>query len=137
MTEIIVVTLAGAVGYFIVGWIVFELILGKFTAKDMTKAVGFMKSDEESSLLWIFVSCVAYSLLITILLSQWIGNTTLIDGFIIGATIGGLISIMTSTYWWASSHLFSNFRPIIVDVVAAILTVGFMGMIISLTLNLL
>ncbi len=136
MIEIIIATLAGAVGYFIIGWIVFELILGKFMAKNMTTAVGFMKSDEESSLLWIFVSCLAYSLLITLLLSQWIGQTTLIDGLLIGATIGGLISVMTSTYWWGSSHLFSNFKPIVADVFAAVITVGFMGVVISFTLNL-
>ena len=137
MLEIIVATLTGAIGYFIIGWIVFEFILGKFMAHNMTTVSGFMKSDEESSLLWIFVSCLAYSLLITILLSQWIGNTTVIDGFILGATIGALISVMTNTYRWASSHLFSNFKPIIADVIAAILTVSFMGMVTSFTLNVL
>jgi hypothetical protein len=137
MIEIIIASLAGAIGYFIIGWIVFEFILGTFMSNHMTKAVGFLKNEQDSSLLWIFVSCLAYSLMLTILLSRWIGETTVGDGFVVGATIGGLISIMTSTYWWATSNLFSNFKPIIADVIAAIVTVGCMGMIISFTLNLL
>ena len=127
MIEIILATIAGAVGYFIIGWVFFELLLGKFMSANMTKAEGFMKSDEESSLLWLFVSCVAYSLLLTLLFTEWTETTSILEGVVIGGAVGGLISVMTSTYWWGTSHLFTNFKPIVADIFAAVITVGFMG----------
>ena len=136
MIEIVLATLSGAVGYFVIGWVFFELLLGKFMSANMTKACGFKKNDEEASMLWIFISCIAYSLMLTILFTQWTDTTTLFEGLLIGSTMGGLISVMTSTYWWATSHLFSNLRPIIADVIAAVITVGFMGGTIVWALNL-
>lgn len=136
MLEIITATVLGAIGYFIIGWFVFEFILGKFMAAHMTTAPGFKKSDAESSLVWIFISCLAYSLLFTVLFTQWTETNTLGEGVLIGGFIGGMISIMTSTYWYATSHLFINFKPIIADVVAAVVTVGVMGAVISFVLGL-
>ncbi|MBX9906348.1 hypothetical protein K2X96_00445 [Patescibacteria group bacterium] len=136
MLEIITATALGAVGYFIIGWFVFEFALGKFMANNMTSAQGFKKSDAESSLIWLFISCVAYSLLLTILFTQWTETNTLAEGVLIGGFIGGMISIMTSTYWYATSHLFNNFKPIIADIIAAVATVGFMGGVISFALGL-
>jgi hypothetical protein len=134
--EIIFATLGGAFVYFIAGWIAFELVLGKFTSAHMTKAIGFFKTDEDSSLVWIFVSCVAYSLLLSILFVQWIGTVNFVEGFVIGALIGGLISVMTSTYWWGTSYLFSNYKPIIADIFAAVITVGLMGGAIAFVIDL-
>ena len=67
---------------------------------------------------------------------KWTNTSTLLEGLIIGAFVGGLISVMTSTYWWGTSHLFNNYKPIIVDFFAAILTVSLMGGAIAMTINL-
>jgi hypothetical protein len=137
MIELLVAALVGAVCYFVVGWLVFELILGKYMSANMVQVPGFLKSDKESSMMWLFVSCTSYSLLLTLVFTQWTTTSTSIEGATIGAVVGGLISVMTSTYWWATSHLFSNFKPILADVVAAMITVGLMGGVIAGTIGLL
>jgi hypothetical protein len=44
-----------------------------------------------------------------------------------GVTIGILVAIMTNTYWYSTTHFFKSLTPILVDVIAAALTVGFIG----------
>jgi hypothetical protein len=131
ITEITISTIVGAVAYFIIGWVVFELLLGKLMSANMINLPGFIKKHKESNLIWLFISCAAYSFLLATLFALWTGTTTLTEGMIIGTLIGGCISIMTSTYWWATSHLFSNFKPIFADFLAAMITVGVMGGIVA------
>jgi hypothetical protein len=132
MIKIILPTVAGAFVYFIAGWVVFELVLGRFMSGHMTKAPGFFKKDDESSLVWVFISCVAYAFLLTLLFTFWTNTRTFVEGATIGAVIGSLISVMTSTYWWGTSHLFDNYKPILADIVAAGITVGLMGGVIAI-----
>ena len=50
-----------------------------------------------------------------------------------GFVIGVLIAIMTDYYWSATSNFYSNYIVVILDISAAGITVGFMGLVISYT----
>ena len=136
ITKTILGTFTGTVVYFIVGWFVFEYLLGSYSNANTTQILGFKKSEQESSIIMLIVSCTAYALLLSSLMVYWI-NTSLSfkEGFKLGAIVGTLVATMTDTYWYGTSHFYNNATPMIFDIIAATITVGIMGGAISLVLS--
>ena len=83
----------------------------------------------------IFISCAAYALLITLVFHYAPEIRTFKMGFTMGAMIGVLVAIMTNTYWFATSHFFNDFKPILADILAASVTVGIMGGVVAWVLG--
>jgi hypothetical protein len=131
MIKILLAALVGTIVYFGIGWLVFEGLLGKYMSANTTQIVGFKKSEEESSMVMLIVSCAAYALLLAVVMGNWTQVNTFKEGAILGATVGILIATMTNSYWYATSHFFNGFAPLFVDVAAAGLTVGIMGGVIA------
>lgn len=127
MIKILLATLIGTVVYFLFGWLIFEGLLGQYMSTNTTQIAGFKKSEAESSLLMLVVSCAAYALLLAILMGEWAHIGTFREGLKIGAITGVLVATMTNTYWYSSSHFFNGFPPLLADIAAAGLTVGAMG----------
>jgi hypothetical protein len=135
MLKILLAALAGTIAYFLVGWLVFEGLLGKYMSANTTQIVGFKKTAEESSMAMLVVSCAAYALLLALIMGKWAHINTSKDGAILGTTMGILIAIMTDSYWFSTTHFFNNFKPLLADVAAAGLTVGIMGGVIGWVLG--
>jgi hypothetical protein len=135
MLKIILATIIGTIAYFLIGWLVFEGLLGKYMAENTTQIVGFKKTETESSMLMLIMSCAAYALLLTIIFSQWAHIATIKDGAILGATVGVLVAIMTNSYWFSTTHFFNSLTPVVVDIAAAGFTVGIMGGVIGWVLG--
>lgn len=133
--RIVVATLAGTVAYFLFGWLVFEWILGDYMAGHTTQIQGFKKSDAEASMLMLVVSCAAYALLLAIEFERWAHVRTMKAGITLGAIIGTLVALMTNAYWYSTSHFFNDLVPLVVDIAAAVVTVGMMGRVIGWTLG--
>lgn len=136
INKLIIGTLTGTIVYFIIGWVVFEFILGSFTNANTTQIVGFKKNEQESSIIMLIISCTAYAMLLSSLMLYWI-NTSLNfkEGFKLGAIVGTLVATMANTYWYGTSHFYNNATPMILDIIAATITVGIMGGAISLVLS--
>lgn len=127
MLRVLISTLAGTVVYFLVGWLVFERLLGKYMAGNTTAIQGFKKTAEETSMSMLLVSCAAYALLLSIVFEYWANVRTLNAGIALGAITGILVAVMTNSYWYSSTNFFNSLAPLVVDVAAAGLTVGIMG----------
>lgn len=132
--DIILSIIIGTITYFGFGYIVFEVILGKYTEQHTLSLKGFNKSDEESSMLFLVVSCAAYAALITFVLYNWKTSPGFFEGFFISGVIGTLVAIMANSYWYSTTYLYKNTKPLIADVIAVFVTVGAMGGVISLVL---
>ncbi|MBI1224380.1 MAG: hypothetical protein GC192_04005 [Bacteroidetes bacterium] len=135
MIKILLAALAGTVVYFLVGWLVFEGLLGEYMSIHTTQLAGFKKTPEESSMAMLLVSCAAYALLLAIIMGKWAHIHHFKEGAILGAIMGVLIAIMTDTYWFSTSHFFNNINPLLLDVAAAGITVGIMGGVIGWVLG--
>ncbi len=127
MLEILISTFAGTVVYLILGWILFQKLSGAHTDANTTHMPGFKKSAAEVSMTMLVVSCIAYTLLISILFSEWTHTNTFAEGARIGAVMGGLIALMSNSYWYATSHFFNNLKPIVAHVSAAVVAVALTG----------
>jgi hypothetical protein len=135
MLKILLPTLAGSVSYFLIGWLVFEGLLGQYMSDNTLQLPGFRKGEAEASMVLVFVSCAAYALLLTLVFGQWSSVHTFQEGAIKGAILGMLVAVMANTYWYASTHFFNSWKPLLADVLAAGLTVGLMGGVIAAVLG--
>ncbi|MBK8565003.1 MAG: hypothetical protein IPN76_17110 [Saprospiraceae bacterium] len=135
MTRILLAALAGTITYFLVGWLVFEGLLGQYMSANTMQIAGFKKSPEESSMALLVVSCAAYALLLALVMDKWANVHTFNEGAILGAVMGVLIAVMTDTYWFSTSHFYNGAAPLLADVAAAGVTVGVMGGVIGWVLG--
>ena len=129
--RITLATLLGTITYFFVGWLVFEGLLGRFMAAHTTALPGFRKAGDASSLLFLFLSCVACALLLALVFERWAHVRSFTDSFLLGALVGTLVACMTDLYWYSTSTFFRSLLPVAADVAAAALTVGLMGAVIG------
>jgi len=117
---------AGAVVYFIVGYLVFDVVLGPFSERHTTALSGFRKDDAQT-LVWIGLSCLAYAALLGLLLVQWQPVHDIAEGLRRGAVTGSLVACMTDFYWYGTSHFYNSLLPVFADIAAAAVTVGIMA----------
>jgi hypothetical protein len=118
-------TLIGSFFYLIIGFLIFDLGLGSYTEIHTTQIVGFKKT-EDFSFLFLYLSCLAYSILINFLLHNS-RITSLLKAFTFSAIVGVLVACMTDFFWYASSYFYSNFTVILLDIFGASITVGALG----------
>ncbi len=131
--KLIITAIVGTIAYFAFGWFVFDFVLGNYTDLHTTQLSGFKKTGEQSSLALLIVSCGAYAALLSFILVYLLNTKDVWKAFLIAAVIGVLVAIMADSYWYATSTFYSNSMVVIFDVLAAGITVGFMGLVIAFT----
>ncbi len=131
--KIFITTVIGTIAYYLFGWLVFDFILGNYTNLNTTQLAGFKKTEEQFSMLLLIVSCTAYACLLSFILVYLLNIKQLIKAFMIGSTVGILVAIMTDSYWFATSHFYSNYTVMFLDILAAGISVGVLGLVIALT----
>ena len=123
--KLLFISIIGSLFYLLIGFVIFDLMLGTYTEAHTTQIIGFKKSTD-FSFLFLYLSCLAYSMLLTFVLH----HTTISQAkkaFIFSAILGVLIAAMTDFYWYASSNFYSNFTVIALDFLGAALSVGLTG----------
>lgn len=130
--KLVITTLIGTLAYFAFGWLIFDFLLGNYTNLHTTQLPGFKKTDEQFSSALLVLSCAAYAALLSFVLVYLLNIKELTRATFIGSVTGVLVAIMTDSYWYATSNFFLNVMVVVFDVLAAGLTVGFMGLVIAL-----
>ncbi len=120
------VSILGSFIYLGVGWLVFDVMMGNFTTEHTTQLPGFKKTTD-FSFAFLYLSCLAYAVLISYITSITINSKTTFQAFLQSASIGLLIACMTDFYWYASSYFYSDFITVLIDCAGASLTVGLLG----------
>ena len=131
--KLLITTFIGTLAYFLIGWFVFDFILGNYTDQHTARLVGFKKTSQESSLILLIVSCGAYAALMSFMLVYLLNLKQLMKAFTIGAIVGVLVAIMADSYWLAVTNFYSNSTVVIFDIIGAGFTVGLLGLIVALT----
>lgn len=123
---IIIISFLGSIFYLLLGWLVFEFLLGEYTENHTTHLQGFKKSTD-FSVLFLYLSCFSYAILINFFLFKSTIRSY-VSAFIYSSVFGILIACMTDFYWYASTNFYDNFTVVILDVVGAAISVGFLGL---------
>lgn len=123
----LILTLLGTIAYFLIGWLIFDAALGSYTEAHTTQLPGFKKDAESFNIPMLILSCMAYAVLITFILTVIGKVTSPAQAFLFSAVVGVLIAIMTDFYWYASSNFYSNSLVVFLDIAGAALSVGILG----------
>jgi len=125
LLRLLISSLLGSFFYLILGWLIFDVVLGEYTEAHTTKLEGFKKTMD-FSMPFLYASCLAYSLLVNFVLFHTT-ITSLVKAISFSAILGVLVACMTDFFWYASSHYYSNFTVVCLDLAGAAVSVGALG----------
>ena len=122
-------TLFGGIAYFLMGWLVWGILLMDFYTANFNQCA----SRPEMEMIWwaMIVSNLTMALLLTLFL-KWSGEKGIVDGLKIGALFGFLYSLSLNLGYYSMTTMFNNFTAIIVDVIVNTLVMAVIGLVIVL-----
>jgi hypothetical protein len=123
-------TLIGGIAYFLLGWLVYGILLMDFSAANYNQCLN----RPDGVMIWwaLLASNFLLAFFITLVLS-WAGAKNLVDGLKTGALFGFLFSSVMALSYYSMTTMYNNFTGLIVDVVVATVFMAVIGMIIVLT----
>lgn len=129
-------TLAGAVTFFLLGWIWYGLIMMDFfQAHTLEQAKDIGKTEPE--FLWMIIGFVIISLIMSLVYAKWsqgVHNAT--KGFVFGAMIGAVVGFGVGLIFYSTGN-FMDLTGFIVDGIFQIVHYGIVGALIAIIHNLL
>jgi hypothetical protein len=122
-------TVAGTLAFFLIGWLVWGILLKDFSMNNYNQSVYL---PEDQMVWWaLILSNLALALMFTLIL-KWAGAKTITDGLKIAAIIGGLYALNIDLGYYSMTNVILNVSAILVDTLAYILVSALTGMIIVL-----
>jgi len=122
-------TIFGGISYFLLGWLVYGILLMGFLSTNMNQCAA--RTDE---MIWwaIILSNFTAALLQTLFL-KWFGAKGIIDGLKIGALFGSLYAATVALSSWSMTTMYTGLSALIVDIIASTVLFAIIGIIIVLT----
>jgi hypothetical protein len=129
-TRILIAAFAGAVIYFLLGWLIYGILIVDFFAAHsmMQYYVGLEKMPP--NLIGIFVSGFAFCLLLAVIFGNWANITTLKNGAMAGTAIGLLIGLYVDLSLYSTLNLYGR-QVVVVDVLLNALFGAIIGAVIA------
>jgi hypothetical protein len=130
----IMATLAGFVVFFMLGWLLYGMLLMDFFAANSGTATGVMRGDTEMVWWALIVGNLLQSYLLVYIFSKWNSVNSFVSGLQAGVTIGLILGFGFDLTMYGTSNLM-NLTSTLVDplVIAAMmgLTGGVIGMVLG------
>jgi len=123
-------TLFGGTGYFLIGWLVYGVLLYNFFSP-MTNTCANRPGGE---MIWwaMILSNLIIALFLTLFLKLY-GARGIVDGLKIGALFGALFTATTDLSLYSMTTIYNSLLPIVLEIVASAIVMAIVGMIIVLT----
>ena len=129
--KIVVGSLAGGLAYFLLGWVVYGILMKDYCATNLNQT-GMRK--EEEMILWaIGVSNIAFAMLLALIFS-WSNTSSILNATKMAAIIGLLVSISIDLSFYAMTTLYQSRSIIIVDVIVNTILTAIVGAIVYWTM---
>lgn len=112
--KVIAAAIAGAITTFMLGWLIYGMLLMDFMEANTVKYEGLMLNPPKLGVL--FASHLVYALLFAWLFDKWINCRNFASGFTNGLIIAGLVVISIDLGFYAFMNLY-NTTMMAVDIV--------------------
>jgi hypothetical protein len=130
----IMATLAGFVVFFMLGWLLYGMLLMDFFAANAGSATGVMRSDAEMVWWALIVGNILQSYLLVYIFSKWGSINSFASGLQAGATIGLILGLGVDLTMYGTSNL-SNLTATLVDPLVIAAMMGLTGGVIGIVLG--
>ena len=132
--KIIYAIIGATVTGFLLGWLIFGILLDSFYKSQMTAGAAALMKDPPD--MWaMIVMNVSYAVLLVYIFHAWAGITTFIKGFTAGITIFFLVMVGFDIGMYGFSTIFTLTLSI-VDIIANTILGGIVGGVAGLILGL-
>ncbi len=123
-------TAFGGIAYFLLGWLIYGILLIDFTATSFNQCAA----RPDGLMIWwaMILASFILALFLTLVL-KWSGTKGIVDGIKTGALFGILFGLSTDLSNYSMSTMFNNLTALIVDVVVWAFILAIVGLIIVLT----
>jgi len=123
-------TLFGGISYFLLGWLVWGILLMDFFSGNMNQCAN---RPEDGMIWWaIILSNFVLALLLTLILS-WARAKSINDGLKYGALFGLLYTSSFAFSSWSMTTMYTNPGAMLADILVSTIVLALVGMIIVLT----
>lgn len=107
--------IAGGVAYFILGWLVYGILLIDYSTANFNQCA--MRPMEDIVWWSMILSNLAFGFLLSTVIS-WSNSTGIMSGLRVGGIIGFLLSVSLDFNFYGMTSMFSNFTAVFVDILA-------------------
>jgi len=123
-------TVFGAIAYFLIGWLVWGILLMDFLSGNMNQCAN----RPDNGMIWwaIIASNFVLALLLTLVL-DWAKAKSITDGLKYGALFGLLYTLSFSLSSWSMTTMYTNIGALLTDTLASTVVMALIGMVIVLT----
>ncbi len=123
-TKAILAAVAGSVLAFLLGWVIYGMLLMDYFESNSTHYEGLMK--EMPNLLLIYINNLIWSLLLAFIFDKWAGARSIGSGIKAGIIIGLPIALSFDLFILAGMNLFTP-TLMVVDVLASTVITALTG----------
>ena len=131
--KILIAGLVGALTLFLLGFIVYGMLLGEFMASNVG-GPGVNKPMEEMSFGWIIVSNLAAGYLLAVIFGKYANINTAMSGLQAGAIIGFLMAMSVDSAMYSTTYLY-NMKAMVADIVMWTIMSAITGAVVAATLG--
>jgi hypothetical protein len=115
MNKILIAGIAGGVIFFLLGWLVYGVLLMDFMSANSGMAASMQKKTPD--MLPLVFSNLAWGFLFALILGKWSTGVSIAQGASRGAVTGLLVALFVDLSWYATTTMFTV-RCLAVDIVA-------------------
>jgi hypothetical protein len=122
-------TLIGGVVFFLLGWLVYGILLADFMMSNYNQCPN---RPMEEMIWWaMLLSNLIYAFFLTLIL-KWSGAKGLIDGLKTGALVGFLFAATIDLSFYSMTTMFNSFGALLVDLIVSTFMATIIGVVIVL-----
>jgi hypothetical protein len=122
----ILASIIGALVLFILGWVMYGMLFAGFFENNAGTASGVMKSNEEMSMLWLFVGNLFQAYLLVYIFGKWANISTFMGGLTNGIILALIMAYGYNMIGYATSNV-SNLTAALVDPLIMAVMYGLAG----------
>jgi len=122
-------TVFGGVVYFLLGWLVYGILMADFSLTNYNQCMNRPSAD---MIYWaILLSNLIYSLFLTLVL-KWSGASGWMDGLKTGALFGLLFVLTVDLSFYSMTNMFNNVGAMLIDMLVSTVMAAIIGTVIVL-----
>lgn len=131
--RVLLAAVGGAVSNFLVGWVVYGMLLMDYMKANTVQYAGLMK--EPPNLVIMFISGFFWALTYAYIFHRWAGIKDFKSGMMAGMVISILYGLAIDLQFLAMMNLYVGYTVILVDVAASTVMGSIMGGVVGLILG--
>jgi hypothetical protein len=135
MVRVLLSAVAGAITLFILGYLIWGVLLTSYFKSNTIEYAGLSKQPTPNLLL-LFLSNLALAFLLAFVFAQWASIRTFAGGLAAGAIVGFLIHLSWKLSLMGYMNLYKEISPVVVDVLVETARASLAGGVIGAVLGL-